>query len=80
MSCKPSLSTKDRFELRLMREAGVSIMDCCAYFNCSPATVYRVLSALRLRMGPEKLKRRQSARSQVRPINSQAVDRQSSSQ
>lgn len=50
--------TRDRFELRLMREAGVPIDECCGYFSISPATAHRWLRELRLKMGPEKIKRR----------------------
>jgi DeoR/GlpR family transcriptional regulator of sugar metabolism len=50
------LERKDEFELRLMREAGVSIKDCAAYMDISKATVYRTLAKLRAQCGPEKLK------------------------
>lgn len=69
------LERKEEFEIRLMREAGVSIKDCAAYFDISEATVYRVLSQLRAQCGPEKLKRGHTGRahlyrSQNKPISS----------
>lgn len=57
-----TLTTPQKFEIRLMREAGVMARECAAYFDTSEATVYRVMSELRAKLGPEKLKRAQSAR------------------
>ncbi len=59
------LTPREEFEIRQMREAGVTIKDCCGYFNISEATVYRVLSKLRRKLGPEKLPRGQTARSHL---------------
>ena len=59
------LKPSDRMELRLMREAGVSIKDACAYFEVSVATGMRILADLRKKLGPEKLPRRQTARSHL---------------
>lgn len=61
------LTPRDEFEIRQLREAGVSIKDCASYKNVSKATVYRVLSKLRKKLGPEKLPRGQSARSHLIP-------------
>jgi len=59
------LTPREEFEIRQMREAGVSIRDCAAYMNISKATVYRVLSKLRKKLGAEKLPNGQSARSHL---------------
>ena len=50
----------DQFELRLFRESGATIAECCSYFHISEATCHRYLRTLRLKMGPEKLKRREN--------------------
>ena len=36
---------RERFEIRMMLEAGVSIADCASYFHASEAAVRRLLSA-----------------------------------
>jgi hypothetical protein len=59
------LKPSDKMELRLMREAGVSIKDACGYFGVSIATGMRILADLRKKLGPEKLPRRQTARSHL---------------
>lgn len=59
------LTPRDEFEIRQLRESGVSIRDCASYKNVSKATVYRVLKKLREKLGPEKLPRGQSARSHL---------------
>lgn len=59
------LTPREEFEIRQMREAGVSIRDCAGYMNISKATVYRVLSKLRKKLGPEKLPNGHSARSHL---------------
>jgi len=65
MSARPSLEPKEEFEIRLFREAGVSIDRCAKLFEVSEATVYRALRKLRKKLGPEKLPNRQSARSHL---------------
>ena len=55
---RPSpLSVRDRFELRQLREAGVSVRDAAAYFHVSVATAMRALADLRAKLGPEKFAR-----------------------
>jgi IS30 family transposase len=59
------LTPREKFEVRQMREAGISIRECAGYMNVSKATIYRVLSELRGKLGPEKLPRGQSARAHL---------------
>lgn len=59
----PTLSTRDEFEMRMMREAGVTVRDCAAYFSVSMATAFKALARLRKRLGPEKLPNKRRARS-----------------
>ena len=55
---RPSpLSIRDRFELRQLREAGVSVKDAAAYKGVSVATAMRALAELRRKLGPEKFTR-----------------------
>jgi predicted DNA-binding transcriptional regulator YafY len=55
---KKTMRPSDAFEMRLMREAGVSVRECAGYFGVSEATAMRELAQLREKMGPEKFKRR----------------------
>jgi hypothetical protein len=48
------LSPRDRGQIRLMREAGLSIHDIALYFGTADAAVYRALQELRAQFGPEK--------------------------
>jgi hypothetical protein len=59
----PLLTTRDKFELRQLREAGVSVKDAAAYKNVSVATAMRALAELRKKLGPEKLPNERRARS-----------------
>lgn len=58
-----ALKSIEKFELRLQREAGVSVADCAKYWNIDRSTVLRVLAELRRKLGPEKLKDGRRARS-----------------
>lgn len=60
---QPTLSARDKFEIRQFREAGVSVKDCAAYKNVSVATCLRALAELRAKLGPEKLPNERRARS-----------------
>lgn len=51
---KPTLKPSEAMELRLMREAGVSVKDGAAFFGVSVATAMRALASLRQKLGPEK--------------------------
>lgn len=68
----PLLTTRDKFELRQLREAGVSVKQAAAYLNVSVATAMRALAELRARLGPEKLPNEQRARSYLTHRNIQA--------
>lgn len=59
----PLLSTRDKFELRQLREAGVSVKDAAAYKGVSVATAMRALAELRAKLGFEKLPNGRRARS-----------------
>ena len=51
----PLLTARDKFELRQLREAGVSVKEAAAYKNVSvSATAMRALADLRRILGPEK--------------------------
>jgi hypothetical protein len=41
-------------QVRLMREAGLSVLDIALYFNASDAAVNSALEELRVQFGPEK--------------------------
>ena len=43
----PLLTARDKFELRQLREAGVSVKEAAAYKNVSVATAMRALADLR---------------------------------
>jgi hypothetical protein len=62
---QPALTTRDKFELRQFREAGVSVKDCAAYKDISVATCLRALAELRSKLGPEKLPNKRRARSHL---------------
>jgi hypothetical protein len=62
---QPSLTPRDKFELRQFREAGVSVKDCAKYKNISVATCLRALAELRAKLGPEKLPNGRRARSHL---------------
>lgn len=68
----PLLTTRDKFELRQLREAGVSVKQAAAYLNVSVATAMRALAELRAKLGPEKLPNEQTARSYLTRRNIQA--------
>jgi len=59
----PALTTRDKFELRQLREAGVKIKEAAAYKGVSIATAMRALAELRQKLGPEKLPNERRARS-----------------
>lgn len=56
MSRPAALKPVDRMEMRLMREAGVPVRECAAYFGVSVATAMRILAELSRKLGPEKFK------------------------
>jgi hypothetical protein len=60
---KEKLEARDKFELRQLREAGVSVIDACNYKGCSRSTGLRALAELRKKLGPEKLPNGRRARS-----------------
>ena len=61
---RPSiLRPVEKFELRQLREAGVSVIEACKYVGCSRATGLRALAELRRKLGPEKLPNGRRARS-----------------
>jgi len=62
---QPSLTARDKFELRQFRESGVSVKDCAAYKGISVATCLRALAELRAKLGPEKLPNGRRARSHL---------------
>jgi IS30 family transposase len=68
MRREKNLTTRDKWELRQYREAGVSVRECAQLLNCSEATAYRALAELRRKFGPEKIHRlrRQYARPTLR--------------
>ena len=41
----PALRVRDRFEIRQMRAAGVSIADCAKYFDTTEVAISRVLGS-----------------------------------
>ena len=61
----PLLTTRDQFELRQLREAGVSVKDAAAHLNVSVATAMRALAELRRKLGPEKLPNKERMRSHL---------------
>lgn len=54
---------RDKFEVRLNREAGLSIEECARLAGISRTTCLRYLAELRKILGPEKLPNGQRARS-----------------
>ena len=69
----PSLTTRDKFELRQLREAGVSIKQAAAYLGVSVATAMRALAELRQKLGPEKLPNERLARSYLTHRSSESL-------
>ena len=67
----PLLTARDKFELRQLREAGVSVKDAAAYKGVSVATAMRALAELRAKLGPEKLPNEQRARAYLTHRNIQ---------
>lgn len=59
---EPKLKSVDKFEMRLQREAGVSVKDVAAFAGVSVATAMRALAELRKKLGPERLKNGRRAR------------------
>lgn len=51
----PKLTTAEMHELRRYREAGVSIARLASMWHISTTTVNKILSALQVLLGPEKL-------------------------
>jgi predicted DNA-binding protein YlxM (UPF0122 family) len=51
----PRLSEREKHELRLYREAGVSIAHLAGMWHVSTKTVYDILAELRAKLGPERL-------------------------
>ena len=68
----PLLTARDKFELRQLREAGVSVKDAAAYKGVSVATAMRALAELRRKLGLEKLPNEQRARAHLTSRNIQA--------
>lgn len=69
-----SLSPRDKFYARQLREDGVPVKQVAAYLNVSVATLMRALAELRQKLGPEKFRSNgQRARSYLthRTIQSQ---------
>lgn len=59
MSGRPRLLTdREKFEIRLNREAGIPVNICAQMAECSRATAMRALAELRAKLGPEKVPRR----------------------
>lgn len=48
------VSPRDRGQVRLMHEAGLSIHECAEYFGVTDAAVYRALDEMAAHFGPEK--------------------------
>lgn len=59
----PLFRSVEKFEMRLQREAGMSVLDVARYWSTSRATVLRILAELREKLGPEKLPNGRRARS-----------------
>jgi hypothetical protein len=55
-----ALDPKLRGELRQFRMAGNTVKACAAYFGISEATCYRELADMRKRIGPERVRGRES--------------------
>lgn len=52
----PSLTVRDKFYARQLREDGVSVKDVAKYMGVSVATLMRGLAELRAKLGPEKFR------------------------
>jgi transposase-like protein len=67
MSAEQSdISPRDRGQIRLMREAGLTVADCARYFGVSEAAAYRALEELRATHGPEKVRGTPKSAEEVR--------------
>lgn len=53
----PLLTDRDKYEIRLNREAGIPVKECAALAGVSVATAMRALADLRRKLGPEKFAR-----------------------
>lgn len=74
---EPMLTPKQKFELRQMREAGISFRECGLWFNCSRTTLMRALRELREKLGPEQIQqRKQYARVHLARVNGQLIESQ----
>lgn len=56
MARKPTLSLQEAMELRLNREAGVTVKDAAALAGVSEWVAFRELRKLRKKLGPEKFR------------------------
>lgn len=67
MRGKRALTDRQKFELRLNREAGIPVKICAQMAGVSLATGMRALAELREKLGPERVpvRRRQLARFEV---------------
>lgn len=63
------MRTDEKFEARQFREAGMSMLQCCSYFDVSMATLKRGLAEMAAKFGPEQLprSRRHLARRRIEP-------------
>lgn len=59
---KPALTDREKFEVRLNREAGIPVEICAQMAGVSRATAMRVLAELRAKLGPEKVPARRRHR------------------
>jgi Fic family protein len=59
---------RDKFEVRLNREAGLTVEECAKLAGISRATCLRYLAELREVLGPEKLPNGRRARSYLRRL------------
>lgn len=57
--------TRDKFEVRLNREAGLSVQECAKLAGISRTTCLKYLADLRKILGPEKLPNGRRARSHL---------------
>lgn len=60
---KELLTQREKFEMRLNREAGIPVEDCAKLAGVSRSTCLKYLAELRQLFGPEKLKNERRARS-----------------
>lgn len=52
---RKELETREKFEARQLREAGMSLNDLARWFDVHRATICRGLAEMREKLGPEKL-------------------------